>query len=73
MILARVNTPHYTFEALASDEDEARRLLLQAWEKHCAQNPRAYPPFMSELVDGGEINFAEIELGQVLRDGSRIV
>lgn len=73
MILASIDTTNYRFEALASDEEEARRLLFEAWRNHCAQNLRADPFFMIKQAQDGDINFFEIEVGQVLRDGDRIV
>lgn len=73
MILARVDTTYYRFEALAPDEEEASRLMFEAWRNHCAENPRADPFFMIKQAQNEDINFFEIEIGQVLRDGERIV
>lgn len=73
MILARVETTHYTFETIAADEPEAHSLMLQAWRVHCEQNPRADAAHMAELIDGGDMNVTEIYMRQVLRDGARIV
>lgn len=68
-VMAEFETPHFGFMAFGADEDEARKLLEQAWKVHAA-NTGGDPGYLKEHEDG--INYTEIKLGVVLRDGFEI-
>lgn len=73
MILAEVDTGHFQFQALAANEDDAYRMLLQAWRRHLKDYPDAERTMMRDLLRDEEVNFTKIEVGTVLRDGETIL
>jgi hypothetical protein len=73
MIIAEVQTGNFQFIALAADEDDAWRMLLQAWRTHSRRDyPGAAPRMMRDMLHDGTVNFTPIEVGTVLRDGEVI-
>ena len=73
MILATFSTRHFDFTALAESESEAKNLLALAWLEHRRQYPDADSQVMYDAINQGDINFVEISLGEVARDGSIIL
>lgn len=75
MILATVETPNFTFQALGDTKGHATDLLLKAWKVHVRQYggpANVDTRMMRELVDGDEVTFTEIQVGTVTRDGETI-
>ena len=46
-ILAEMQTDHYTFRAIAVDDESARRAILRGWLKHFEK--LGYEPTMGSL------------------------
>lgn len=69
MILATVSTRNFDWTVVAPDEDAADAYLLNGYDKHVKQYPGADPDLMREMVEEGEVNYVELVVGRVLRDG----
>lgn len=71
MILATMETSHFTFHALGLSKDQCMTMLITTWqEKHCRDYPAADPHYVVDNEDS--INYVEIELGTVCRDNEPI-
>lgn len=70
-VLATVETTNFAFQALARTREEADALLLKAWARHCREYRHAQPDggLMADMVEGGEVNYVHIRVGDVTRDG----
>lgn len=71
-IIATVDTGSFEWMALGASPQECNVALTNAYAGHCAKMPDADPDLMRELVMAHEINYAEIQMGQALRDGSPV-
>lgn len=68
IVLATLDTGRFTFEALGANKDDAHDLMEAAWEKHCEDYEGARDwPWWEDSV-----NYSDISLGEVLRDGETI-
>ena len=67
MILATFSTGSFEFVVLGSSTEDARARLADAWAVHAAQTG-ADPAYFREYA--GDVNYAPIVPGVVLRDGS---
>jgi len=70
MILATFSTGSFEFAVIEHDEEAAHAALAAAWEVHCEQT-FADPNYFREYA--GDVNYAPITFGVVLRDGSPVV
>jgi hypothetical protein len=70
--IATVDTRNFAWTALGKTAQECAVALHNAYADHAAVTPGADPGLMLELINDGEINFAEIQVGQALRDGSPV-
>jgi len=70
MILATFTTGSFEFAVVEFDEEAAHARLVEAWETHAAQTG-ADPNYFREYA--GDVNYAPITFGVVLRDGSPVV
>lgn len=71
----RVDTGHYLFEALHYTREGVESLLLRAYAEHVRQMPagQADADLMREYVDGDEVSWTVLTVGQAARDGEVIV
>lgn len=71
MILATLDTSHFTFTALGQDAADAMAALEAGWKAHARQYARAGSPLLSfkTITETHEI---KITVGGCLRDGSVI-
>ena len=69
MILATFTTASFDFAVIEHDEEAAHAALTAAWETHAAQTG-ADPNYFREYA--GDVNYAPITFGVVLRDGSPV-
>lgn len=72
MILASMSTRNFDFAAIADTSENADRLLKEAWEKHCQDYSDADPEAMGAFIALEEVNYVEVKIGTVLRDGEPI-
>lgn len=70
MILATFSTGSFEFAVLGHSEGECRSRLAGAWAIHARQTG-ADPAYFGEYA--GDVNYAPITPGVVLRDGSPIL
>lgn len=74
MILVRVNTGRFEFEAVGNDYDHAADLLRLAYAKHYEQvRGNAEPDLMSEILSEGEAETIILTPGAVYRDGENLI
>ena len=71
-IIATVDTGSFEWTALGESEQECNVALHNAYAAHHRANRASDPGLMLELINSGEINYAEIRVGEALRDGSRV-
>lgn len=71
MVLAQMETTKFDFVALGANREEARTALYRAWAEHCSNWPGADPSL--DLEEYWGVRYAEIEVGQALRDSERLV
>ncbi len=65
---ATISTEHFAFMAIGRDPEHARDLIMQAWQVHVdAYGARR------DLIWRDEINVTTGRVGEVFRDGGRIV
>jgi hypothetical protein len=67
--IAKLETRHFSFEAVGINEDEAMELMEEAWKKHCREYKR--PNNWDEFKGDVEASFYEV--GTALRDGDIII
>jgi hypothetical protein len=72
MILATHTTGTYSWTVVAANTGLANDALVYAYATHAKQTPYADPDLMRHAIADGDVNYAEVELGTVLRDGSPI-
>ena len=74
MILATLDTSHFTFTALGQDAAGAAAAIEAGWKAHARQYGRAGSPLLSfkAITETHEIRFDKITVGGCLRDGSVI-
>ena len=72
LVLASVETRHFSFVALGRDQAEATRALLTGWERHRKGYPDAEPDYMTEVVTDGSVSFTSLLIGQMARDGEAL-
>jgi hypothetical protein len=72
LVLATVSSGRFAFECVAETKTAAITSLLRAWEAHCDDYPTADGEMMSHWITFGDVNFAEIRIGDVHRDGETI-
>ena len=65
LFIAELETRHFSFRAVGSSEDDARKTMKKAWRKHAKQYGPNVAPF-SDYEDG--VNVWEASLGTMLRD-----
>ena len=72
MIRATLHTRHFTFDAYAATEEAAMSAMRLAWDTTHRQH---YPDAATfdEFVEEGDIEFHDFGLGEVYRDGERIL
>lgn len=71
MILARLETSHFSFIALGVDREHAEATMRQAWDRHAKEyRHRGVLPFEEFAED---VNYSEIERGGALRDGEPLL
>jgi hypothetical protein len=66
MILADIDTRHFSFQVFANNEQQGKNLLERAWAQHCVQYPDADPELWAELWEDARIT--QVVCGAVLRD-----
>lgn len=69
MILATLETRHYSFTALGRDTAHARRVMEATWTQHCRDTGAEMT--WAELED--DVNYLEISPGEGYRDDRRVV
>lgn len=67
-VLATVETRNFSFTALGKDHQQCNVALENAWAKHARQTG-ADPAMMREIIADGEVNYGDVGVGDVLRDG----
>jgi hypothetical protein len=67
MILATLSTRSFDFTALAHTREDADTILLAAWHVHVQQTD-ADDDLMRDAIADGDVNYADITPGTVLRD-----
>jgi hypothetical protein len=72
MILATAETRNFTFQTLAADKPAANAQLRTAWRRHIKEYGGGDPQMMRVLIADGEVAYADIDAGVVLRDGEPI-
>lgn len=70
IVIATLETSHFTFTATGTTRQEANNSLLEAWAKHAAQYSGADTRYALDAINDGEINYIEMPLGSTARDGS---
>lgn len=71
LVIGRVDTGHYLFEALDMSVELVERRLLDAYAAHAARNPYADPDLMAERIEDG-ISWTELRVGQAAIDGDAV-
>lgn len=71
LVMGRVDTGHYLFEALDYSVELVERRLLDAYAAHAARNPYADPDLMAERIEDG-ISWTELRVGQAAIDGDPV-
>ena len=66
--VALIDTPHFSFAAVDTSTERARRALMRGWRAHCKEYPGAEPDF----VKPDDICIHPMQMGQCDRDGERI-
>lgn len=69
MFVAIATTTHFEFIGLGHTREEVESAMLARWQKHCEQIPTADPTYMQELLDGGDVQIAEVEPGTAINFG----
>ena len=74
IVCATLNTRHFTFRAYGENEEVAEKLLRRAWdEKHRGQySCVSAEEYFAKCGGDALVEFREIELGTVTRDGEEI-
>lgn len=74
MILATLDTAHFTFTALGEDVAAATAALEAGWKAHADQyrRPGTSLPSFKAITEWHDLRFDEIAVGGCLRDGSVI-
>ena len=67
--MGEVSTANFDFVALGVDQERVNELLRRGWEGHGREYRDAEPDLMAAAIDDGDVNYVEICLGDVLRDG----
>ena len=62
---AWIDTPHYTFEAIDTDEQQAIESCYSGWLAHCSVNEMADPDY----VKRADISVSRLVCGEYYRDG----
>lgn len=71
MVLATMETRHFEFTTIGSDEEHARNLMNQMFAKHLVECGLEWTE-QEEPADFFEANFIEVKVGSQLRDGEPI-
>lgn len=71
MIIAHLETRHFSFSAYGSTEEEARNLLRRAWDKHRQYSPEIWTWEELELEEDVWCQF--VRLGDVYRDNQLLI
>lgn len=69
-VLAQASTRNFDFTALGEDRRQANVALENAWAKHCREYG-ADPRMMLDMINDGDVNYSELGVGDVIRDGDR--
>jgi len=67
---AYLETAHFSFEAYDVTADAARRAMVRAIKRHCAQYNALPAPMLADYRD--DITVSEIRIGRAYRDYSVI-
>jgi hypothetical protein len=70
MVIAKLETRRFSFTAYGDSEEESRKLLRQAWARHCHQFPEARSWEELELEEDVYCFF--VRVGDVHRDNDLI-
>lgn len=74
MFLATMETEHYTFRAIASTADDAKKAIKRGWKAHmkqCLKNGATWDGIpLSEIEEWYGINVFPMEMNECLRDDS---
>lgn len=69
VIVATLDTSHFTFQAVGRDREEAEAAMVAGFRRHCREYTGADRAFMRNAIIDGEVRFAEIPIGGAARDG----
>lgn len=73
IVLAEMVTEHYTFRALGSGKDSAKRAILRGWKEHIKswedQHKKPWDGYtVNEIEEWYGINTFPLEINECLRD-----